>query len=164
MANTRFMERMFSATEDKEENVLNQVAGDIQKAKEGEAVDTDELKYEKVGDNQVMVTDKGNNETTIAEVSEDGNIDLYNPEDQVLEEADHMDGYLHPEVEDEVIPGKQKNPTETVEEHLEEGVISPNLECGGKNPEAGCEKTVEEHAEEGKEAECAEKECPDVIL
>lgn len=157
MANTRFMERMFSATEDKEENVLNQVAGDIQKAKEGEAVDTDELKYEKVGDNQVMVTDKGNNETTIAEVSEDGNIDLYNPEDQALEEADHMDGYLHPEVEDEVIPGKQKNPTETVEEHLEEGVISPNLECGGKNPEAGCEKTVEEHAEEG----CAECECPE---
>lgn len=161
MANTRFMERMFSATENTEENVLQMVFSDIQKAKEGEAVDTDELKYEKVGDNQVMVTDKGNNETTIAEISEDGNVDLYNPEDAVIEESTQMEGFLHPEVEDEVIPGNQTNSIDTVEEHLEEGVISPNLECGGKNPEAGCEKTVEEHAEEGKESECAEGECPE---
>ena len=158
MANTRFMERMFSATEKKEEEVLNQVAEDIQKAKEGETVDTDELKYEKVGENQIAVTDKGNNETTIAEISEDGNIDLYNPEDQLEAEAPALDGFLHPEVKDEVIPGEQKNPVETVEEHLEEGVISPNLECGGKNPEAGCEKTVEETAQEGP---CAEGECPE---
>ena len=156
MANTRFMERMFSATTDCEENVLQMVFSDIQKAKEGEAVDTDELKYEKVGDNQVMVTDKGNNETTIAEISEDGNVDLYNPEDAVIEESTQMEGFLHPEVEDEVIPGNQTNPIDTVDEHLEEGVISPNLECGGKNPEAGCEETVEEHAEE-----CAEGECPE---
>jgi hypothetical protein len=150
------MERMFSATTDCEENVLQMVFSDIQKAKEGEAVDTDELKYEKVGDNQVMVTDKGNNETTIAEISEDGNVDLYNPEDAVIEESTQMEGFLHPEVEDEVIPGNQTNPIDTVEEHLDEGVISPNLECGGKNPEAGCEMTVEEHAEE-----CAEGECPE---
>jgi hypothetical protein len=150
------MERMFSATTECEENVLQMVFSDIQKAKEGEAVDTDELKYEKVGDNQVMVTDKGNNETTIAEISEDGNVDLYNPEDAVVEDSTEMDGFLHPEVKDEVIPGNQKNPVDTVEEHLEEGVISPNLECGGKNPEAGCEMTVEEHAEE-----CAEGECPE---
>jgi len=161
MANTRFMERMFAATEKAEENVLQMVFSDIQKAKEGEAVDTDELKYEKVGDNQIMVTDKGNNETTIAEISEDGNVDLYNPESEMNADAPQMDGFLHPEVEDEVIPGNQTNPVDTVEEHLEEGVISPNLECGGKNPEAGCEKTVEEHAEEGKEAECAEGECPE---
>jgi len=155
--NTRFMERMFSASEKQEEKVLNQVAGDIQKAKEGETVDTDELKYEKVGDNQVMVTDKGNNETTIAEVSEDGNFDLYNPEDAVVEESTKMEGFLHPEVGDEVIPGNQTNPVDVVEEHLEEGVISPNLECGGKNPEAGCEKTVEENAAEGAEGECPEE-------
>ena len=156
MANTRFMERMFAATENAEENVLQMVFSDIQKAKEGEAVDTDELKYEKVGDNQIMVTDKGNNETTIAEISEDGNVDLYNPESEMNADASQMDGFLHPEVEDEVIPGNQTNPIDTVEEHLEEGVISPNLECGGKNPEAGCEMTVEEHAEE-----CAEGECPE---
>jgi len=158
MANTRFMERMFAASDvnSREENLVMQVFSDIQKAKEGDAVDTDELKYEKVGDNQVMVTDKGNNETTIAEISEDGNVDLYNPEDAVVEESTQMEGFLHPEVEDEVIPGNQTNPIDTVEEHLEEGVISPNLECGGKNPEAGCEMTVEEHAEE-----CAEGECPE---
>ena len=161
MANTRFMERMFAATENAEENVLQMVFSDIQKAKEGDAVDTDELKYEKVGDNQIMVTDKGNNETTIAEISEDGNVDLYNPESEMTADASQMEGFLHPEVEDEVIPGNQTNPIDTVEEHLEEGVISPNLECGGKNPEAGCEETVEEHAEEGKEAECAEGECPE---
>ena len=157
MANTRFMERMFSATEKEEKEVLNQVAGDIQKAKEEGAVDTDELKYEKVGDNQVSITDKANNETTIAEVAEDGNVDLYNPEDQLVEEEGHLDGFLHPEVtEDEVIPGEQTNPTESVEEHLEEGVIAPNRPDGGKNPEAGCEKTAEEIAAEGP---CNEEEC-----
>lgn len=164
MANTRFMERMFSATEKEEKEVLNQVAGDIQKAKEEGAVDTDELKYEKVGDNQVSITDKANNETTIAEVAEDGNVDLYNPEDQLVEEEGHLDGFLHPEVtEDEVIPGEQTNPTESVEEHLEEGVIAPNRPDGGKNPEAGCEKTVEETAAEGpcNEEECAETEAPE---
>lgn len=162
MANTRFMERMFAATEKAEENVLQMVFSDIQKAKEGDAVDTEELKYEKLdGEDKVMITDKGNNETTIAEISEDGNVDLYNPEDAVIEESAEMEGFLHPEVKDEVIPGDQKNPVDTVEEHLEEGVISPNLECGGKNPEAGCEKTVEEHAEEAKEAKCAESECPE---
>lgn len=157
MANTRFMERMFAATEKAEENVLQMVFSDIQKAKDGEDVDTDELKYEKLdGEDKVMITDKGNNETTIAEISEDGNVDLYNPEDAVIEESTQMEGFLHPEVEDEVIPGNQTNPIDTVEEHLEEGVISPNLECGGKNPEAGCEMTVEEHAEE-----CADGECPE---
>lgn len=157
MANTRFMERMFSATEKEEKEVLNQVAGDIQKAKEEGSVDTDELKYEKVGDNQVSITDKANNETTIAEVAEDGNVDLYNPEDQLVEEEGHLDGFLHPEVtEDEVIPGEQTNPVESVEEHLEEGVIAPNRPDGGKNPEAGCEKTVEETAAEGP---CNEEEC-----
>lgn len=157
MANTRFMERMFSATEKEEKEVLNQVAGDIQKAKEEGAVDTEELKYEKVGDNQVSITDKANNETTIAEVAEDGNVDLYNPEDQLVEEEGHLDGFLHPEVtEDEVIPGGQTNPTESVEEHLEEGVIAPNRPDGGKNPEAGCEKTAEEIAAEGP---CNEEEC-----
>lgn len=157
MANTRFMERMFSATEKEEKEVLNQVAGDIQKAKEEGAVDTEELKYEKVGDNQVSITDKANNETTIAEVAEDGNVDLYNPEDQLVEEEGHLDGFLHPEVtEDEVIPGEQTNPTESVEEHLEEGVIAPNRPDGGKNPEAGCEKTAEEIAAEGP---CNEEEC-----
>ena len=164
MANTRFMERMFSATEKEEKEVLNQVAGDIQKAKEEGAVDTDELKYEKVGDNQVSITDKANNETTIAEVAEDGNVDLYNPEDQLVEEEGHLDGFLHPEVtEDEVIPGEQTNPTESVEEHLEEGVIAPNRPDGGKNPEAGCEKTAEEIAAEGpcNEEECAETEAPE---
>jgi hypothetical protein len=158
------MERMFSATEKEEKEVLNQVAGDIQKAKEEGAVDTDELKYEKVGDNQVSITDKANNETTIAEVAEDGNVDLYNPEDQLVEEEGHLDGFLHPEVtEDEVIPGEQTNPTESVEEHLEEGVIAPNRPDGGKNPEAGCEKTVEETAAEGpcNEEECAETEAPE---
>ena len=151
------MERMFAATEKAEENVLQMVFSDIQKAKDGEDVDTDELKYEKLdGEDKVMITDKGNNETTIAEISEDGNVDLYNPEDAVIEESTQMEGFLHPEVEDEVIPGNQTNPIDTVEEHLEEGVISPNLECGGKNPEAGCEMTVEEHAEE-----CADGECPE---
>ena len=164
MANTRFMERMFSATEKEEKEVLNQVAGDIQKAKEEGSVDTDELKYEKVGDNQVSITDKANNETTIAEVAEDGNVDLYNPEDQLVEEEGHLDGFLHPEVtEDEVIPGEQTNPVDSVEEHLEEGVIAPNRPDGGKNPEAGCEKTVEETAAEGpcNEEECAETEAPE---
>ena len=158
MANTRFMERMFSATENKEEEVLNQVANDIQEAKANGEVDTDELKYETLENGQVLITDKANNEITIAEQGEEGNIDLYNPEDQLVEEESKLEGFLHPEVEGEVIPGGQTNPTDNAEEHLEEGVISPNLENGGKNPEAGCEKSVEETAAEGPEGACPECE------
>ena len=159
MANTRFMERMFSATENQEEELLNQVAGDIQKAKEDGLVETDELKFEKFGEDQVLITDKANQQITVAEMGEEGNVDLYNPEDQIAVEEGKMDGFLHPEVKDEVIPGEQQNPTENVEEHLEEGVISPNLPNGGNNPEAGAEKTVEETAEEGACPECGQEPC-----
>ena len=159
MANTRFMERMFSATENQEEELLNQVAGDIQKAKEDGLVETDELKFEKFGEDQVLITDKANQQITVAEMGEEGNVDLYNPEDQIAVEEGKMDGFLHPEVKDEVIPGEQPNPTENVEEHLEEGVISPNLPNGGNNPEAGVEKTVEETAEEGACPECGQEPC-----
>ena len=152
MANTRFMERMFSATDNQEEEVLNQVAGDINEAKANGEVDTDELKYEKIDDNRVLITDKANNEITIAEEGEEGNIDLYNPEDQLEEESSKMDGYLHPEVKDEVIPGNQTNPTEDIKDHVEDGTVAPNYanntcpECGNKSCE--CEAPEEDEDEQ----------------
>ena len=163
MANTRLMDRLFSATENKEEDVLNQTAQEIEKAKENGSHDTDELAYEKVDDNKVKVTDKENGEVTMIENSEDG-YEIYNPEDVLEDEQPKLEGFLHPEVDDQVVPGEQTNPTEKVEDHENEP-ISPNVEGGGLNPEAGQEKSVEETAAEGpqpeesKRPECGKEPC-----
>ena len=81
MKNTRFMEVMFSAVENKDEELTNQVAKDIEDAAsvEGGVVDTDEVKYENVGNGKVNITDKETGEVTVAEKAsdEDGTYDLY---------------------------------------------------------------------------------------
>ena len=64
MYNTRFMSRMFSATEEGDEELTGQVAKDIEDAKENGVVDTDEVRYEDEGDGRVSITDKGNGEVT----------------------------------------------------------------------------------------------------
>ena len=95
---TRFMSRLFSATDEKDEELLAQVAQDIQDAKKNGAVDTDEVRYEDNGDGSVSVIDKDNGEVTIAEQAEDGNFDLYAAPTKNLER------FAHPEV-DGTIPG-----------------------------------------------------------
>ena len=155
MKNTRLMEVLFSATDEKDEELINQVASDVEKAKEDGVVDTDELKYEHVGDGKVAITDKENGEVTVAERAEDGNYDLY-----PAEMTQQIEGFIHPEG-DGVTPGPQEGaPDEHYEEHMDpQAQVEEHV-----NPEAGNEPSVEVVAEEGREprAEDAEDQvCPE---
>lgn len=158
MKNTRFMEVLFSAVEDKDEELAKQVAKDIEDAKANGSVDTEEVKYENIGDGKVSVTDKENGEVTIVEKAsdEDDTYDMY-----PAEQSEQIEGYLHPEG-DGVTPGNQVGAAdEEVENHMDgSAVIAPNLPDGGLNPAAGHEESVEITAQEGPEAveECEEKE------
>ena len=143
MYNTRFMSRMFSATEEGDEELTGQVAKDIEDAKENGVVDTDEVRYEDEGDGRVSITDKGNGEVTVAEQGEDGNYDLYPASTAELE------GYIHPGL-DGVTPGQMYGGVdENVDAHMDgRSVIAPNLEDGGLNFEAGHERSVEDLVDE----------------
>ena len=147
MWNTRFMSRLFSATEEGDEELTEQVANDIEGARKNGSVDTDEVHYEDEGDGRVSITDKENGEVTIAERAEDGNYDLYPA--QVTE---NLAGYLHPEM-DGVTPGQQIDPNagEDAFEHIQNGAISPNVPGYGLNPQAGFEPSIEGLAECGPE-------------
>lgn len=137
---TRFMSRLFSATEEGDEELTAQVAQDIQDAKRNGAVDTDEVRYENNGDGTVSVIDKDNGEVTVAEEAEDGNFDLY------AMPTGNLEQFVHPE-SDGVTPGYQQGADdECAWSHLEGGVVSPNVPGGGFNPMAGFEPTVEEKA------------------
>lgn len=140
MENTRLMSRLFSAVNDGDEELLNQVANDIETAKKDGSVETDELTYVDLGENKVLITDNENQESTIAEKAEDGNYDLY-PAGVELP-TEQPEGFLHPEG-DGVTPGDQEGaPDENVEDH---------------NPDETPAATVEENAEG-----CAEDEtCPE---
>lgn len=159
MKNTRFMEVMFSAVENKDEELTNQVAKDIEDAAsvEGGVVDTDEVKYENAGNGKVNITDKETGEVTVAEKAsdEDGTYDLY-----PAEVSEQIEGFVHPE-SDGVTPGAQVGTAdEHVEDHMTgEDVIAPNQEDGGLNPEAGHEVSVEETAQLGPEEACEEGDC-----
>lgn len=112
---TRFMSRLFSATEEGDEELTAEVAQDIQDAKKLGAVDTDEVRYENNNDGTVSVIDKGNGEVTIAEQAEDGNFDLY------AAPTPNVEGFLHPEVAEdgEILPGDQQGvPAEDVWDHV----------------------------------------------
>lgn len=143
MYNTRFMSRMFSATEEGDEELTGQVAKDIEDAKENGVVDTDEVRYEDEGDGHVSITDKGNGEVTIAELGEDGNYDLYPAGTAELE------GYIH-SGDDGVTPGQfYGGVDEDIHAHMDgTSVIAPNLEDGGLNLEAGQERSVEDLVDE----------------
>ena len=113
--NTRFMDRLFSATEEGDSELTNQVADDIETAKDQGTVDTDEVVYEDAGDGRVAITDKGNGEVTIAERSDDGNYDLY-----PYYPTENLESYLHPG-EDGVTPGNQQvGVRESYKDHLPE--------------------------------------------
>lgn len=144
MKNTRFMEVLFSAVENNDEELTAQVAKDIEDAKANGVVDTEELKYENAGDGKVAITDKETGEVTVAEAAEDESetYDLY-----PAEVTEQVEGFIHPE-DDGVTPGDQVGaPDEdVVEDHLGGTPISEAIE----------EETAEEIAQEGP---CEEEEC-----
>jgi len=153
MKNTKFMEVLFSATEDEE--LQNQVSKDIEDAKSNGSVDTAELKYEHVGDGKVKVTDKVNNEETMVEGDAENGYDLY-----PAEMTQQIEGFIHPEG-DGVTPGNQQGaPDEHVEEHLDpQAQVEEHV-----NPEAGNEVPAEAIADEGREPraeDAADQVCPE---
>lgn len=136
MKNTRFMEVLFSAAENNDEELTNQVANDIEDAKANGVVDTDEVKYEDAGDGRVAITDKETGEVTIAEKANDDDetYDLY-----PAEITEQVEGFIHPEA-DGVTPGAQRGvEDEDATDHL------------GGMPISECcdEELAEEVAEEG---------------
>ena len=156
---TRFMQVMFSAAENNDEELTSQVANDIETAKaseEGSGVEDDEVSYVNLGSGKVLITDKGTGEATVAEQNEE------DPEQYDLEGFENdedLEKYLH--TIDGVTPDEnvQTEVTENFEDHMTgEDVISPNLEDGGLNPEAGHERSVTEVTPEEKECEDDDEE------
>lgn len=146
MKNTRLMDRLFSSTDEKDEELNQQVANDIEEAKKSGEVDTDELKFKDEGNGTVSILDKENGETTMAERAEDGNYELYPAEYNPTEQ---LEKFNHPE-EDGVTPGDQQGaPDEHVENHLEGQGVAESNEPGN----------VEETAQMGPEA--TEETCPE---
>ena len=160
---TRFMQVMFSAAENNDEELTSQVANDIETAKaseEGSGIEDDEVSYVNLGSGKVLITDKGTGEATVAEQNEE------DPEQYDLEGFENdedLEKYLH--TIDGVTPDEnvQTEVTENFEDHMTgEDVISPNLEDGGLNPEAGHERSVTEVTPEDEEFEDDdEEECED---
>ena len=147
--NTRFMEVLFSATEERDEELTSQVAQDIDNAAANGEVDTEEVNYKSNGDGSVSITDKENGEVTLATKGEDGGYELF-----PAEVTEVVEGYLHPEG-DGVTPGAQEGvPAEHVENHegLENGVAASNPPV----------YEVEELAQAGPEGEIEEEEAEQV--
>jgi len=140
MENTRFMSRMFSAVNENDEELLNQVDTDIKTANKDGKFDTDELSYVALGENKVEVTDKENGEQTIIEMADDGAYDLY-PAEFEAEPTEQPEGFLHPEGDGVTPSDAEGAPDEKVEDH---------------NPETELPGTVEENAEENAEDVCPE--------
>lgn len=94
MSKTRFMTLMFSATDKEDEELLNQVHGDIESAKTNGSFEDEEMSYKDLGNGQVLATDKGTNEHTMIH-TETGDSELV----ELEEVPDYcVEGYLHPEV------------------------------------------------------------------
>lgn len=139
MENTRFMSRLFSAVNDGDEELVNQVASDIETAKKDGSVTTDELTYVDLGEGRVNVIDNENGESTIVEKADDGAYEMYPA--GVENQTEQIEGYAHPEG-DGVTPGDQEGaPDEKVEDH---------------NPNETPAPTVEENAEGDAEDVCPE--------
>lgn len=153
MKKTRFMEVMFSNTD---EELAKQVDNDIKSAKENGVVDTEEVEYRNVGDGNIAITDKENGEVTLAQEAAD-EADTY---DLVAVPDGQLEKFVHPSA-DGVHPGNQVGaPDEKVQNHFNGGVINPEAEDGGLNPEAGNERLVEDLAKQGPcmDGDCDEKE------
>jgi len=114
MKRTKFMEVMFSAVEDENEALTEQVASDIEEAKQTGEVDTDEVTYVNLGMGKVMVIDNVNQEATVVE----GEGDEYEMEAMPDEE---IEKYLH------TLDGQQQEEvhdidTEDAEDHIPTGI------------------------------------------
>lgn len=143
MAITKFMQAMFSANEREDEELAGQVAEDIESAKENGEVDTDEVNYKHLGDGNVMIHDKVNDEVTLAKKAQDEH-ETY---DLVAVPTEDLDMYLHM-AEDGVTPDESVEGVD--EEHYEEHMEAPmdymedEYVDGSELNDEGCEECEEE--------------------
>ena len=146
MAITKFMQAMFSANEREDEELAGQVAEDIESAKENGEVDTDEVNYKHLGDGNVMIHDKVNDEVTLAKKAQDEH-ETY---DLVAVPTEDLDMYLHM-AEDGVTPDESVEGVD--EEHYEEHMEAPmdymedEYVDGSELNDEGCEECEEEEKE-----------------
>ena len=151
MENTRLMSRLFSATAEGDEELINQMDNDLKTAEKEGSFKNDEISVVALGEGKFEVTDNENEETTIIERADDGNYDLYPAGVEIQNEQ--IEGYLHPE-EDGVTPGDQVGaPDEKVEDHNPDETPAPTVEENAEEvcPECGhnpCECGSEEDEEE----------------
>ena len=152
MENTRLMSRLFSATAEGDEELINQMDNDLKTAEKEGSFKNDEISVVALGEGKFEVTDNENEETTIIERADDGNYDLYPAGVEIQNEQ--IEGYLHPE-EDGVTPGDQVGaPDEKVEDHNPDETPAPTVEENAEGdvcPECGhnpCECGSEEDEEE----------------
>ena len=146
MAITKFMQAMFSANEREDEELAGQVAEDIESAKENGEVDTDEVNYKHLGDGNVMIHDKVNDEVTLAKKAQDEH-ETY---DLVAVPTEDLDMYLHM-AEDGVTPDESVEGVdeEHYEEHMEEPMdyMEDEYVDGSELNDEGCEECEEEEKE-----------------
>lgn len=110
MKRTRLQELLFSNTS---EEIANQVDNDIKSAQENGVVDTDELKYEHVGNGDVAITDKETGEVTVAQKATD-EADTY---DLIAVPDGQLEKFLHPSEDGK--PGDQVGaPDEDIHDHV----------------------------------------------
>lgn len=135
MSRTRFMSRLFSAVDEKDEELTKQIAEDIEAAKSSGSVDNDEMSYNHVGDGKVIATDKGTGEHTLIEQ------DSENPEiyDLTFLPDEELSRFLHPvenqEGDPQVLP---EGSTPALDAEVE------RIECHSNEVCPGCNKPAEE--------------------
>lgn len=99
---TRFMSVMFSASDNGDEELLNQVAGDIQAAKENGSFEDEngEMSYQDLGDDGVLAIDNENGEQTLIhnEMIQNGD-DVYIEMEKIPDYC--VEDQSHPEVIEE---------------------------------------------------------------
>jgi hypothetical protein len=149
------MQVMFSATENKDEELMTQVANDVEAAKTEGSFEDDEVTYVNLGSGKVLVVDKENGESTVIEEdpenAEGYSLEGFENQDEALEK------YLHP-LNDGVTPDENVQTEET--ENVEDNHLG-----GAEISESVPEVTVEENAEGEGCPECGEEkgsdECED---
>ena len=121
------MQVMFSATENQDEELMTQVANDVEAAKTEGSFEDDEVAYVNLGSGKVLVVDKENGESTVIEEdpenAEGYSLEGFENKDEALEK------YLHP-LNDGVTPDEnvKTEVTEKVEEdHLDGKEISETV-------------------------------------
>ena len=111
------MNVLFSATREGDEELTDQVASDIEDAKDLGVVDTDEVTYESDGTGKVHMTDKETGEVTVAEQNMDGSYDL-----SPSHVTENLEGFLHPE-RDGVTPRYMHGYNENIRDHVDDSDI-----------------------------------------